>query len=301
MTELKKRALSNGFTLVELLVVISIIALLLSIMIPAMEKVRTQAKLVMCQANSKQIGTLISVYQADNSGYVPVVLNEWATKYHNSAIRSDNAYLSAAFIDYTSVKLPDNLEQMDWFQSIGGNSGNDYKEYVNKYLPEYFMCPLIRKKSVVDDEWQFDGVKIGRFTYTNITRRWKSDSYVTWLWQIPKGYDNRYSLKPSKYSYSSDGIAKYATMVWHGGYEKGVDPLYRFSEVKDSPTRWESQDNGSSPAESTVVYCNQGQFDNHTFTLYNYGSHPKHNRGGTNAIFADLHVGWVDGMNIGWP
>jgi len=52
----------DGFTLVELLVVIAIIALLMSILMPALSRVRKQAKGVMCQANLKQWGTCFSMY-----------------------------------------------------------------------------------------------------------------------------------------------------------------------------------------------------------------------------------------------
>ena len=58
-----------GFTLVELLVVIAIIALLMSILLPAMSRVRKQAKAVMCQSNLKQMGTCFTMYTGDNDGY----------------------------------------------------------------------------------------------------------------------------------------------------------------------------------------------------------------------------------------
>ena len=59
----------RGFTLVELLVVISIIALLLSILMPALSKIRKQAKSVICQSNLDQWGKIFLMYANDNDGY----------------------------------------------------------------------------------------------------------------------------------------------------------------------------------------------------------------------------------------
>jgi type II secretory pathway pseudopilin PulG len=54
---------------VELLVVIAIIALLMSILMPALARVRKQAKAVLCQSNLKQWGTCFSMYTNENDGY----------------------------------------------------------------------------------------------------------------------------------------------------------------------------------------------------------------------------------------
>jgi len=59
----------RGFTLIELLVVIAIIALLMSILMPALARVRRQAKDVICQSNLKQWATLFSMYTGDYGGY----------------------------------------------------------------------------------------------------------------------------------------------------------------------------------------------------------------------------------------
>ena len=59
----------EGFTLIELLVVIAIIALLMSILMPALQRVKKQARSVACRANLRQWGTLFSIYMQDNNGY----------------------------------------------------------------------------------------------------------------------------------------------------------------------------------------------------------------------------------------
>ncbi len=58
----------KAFTLVELLVVIAIIALLMSILMPALARVRIQAKVVICQSNLRQWGAIFAMYTADNDG-----------------------------------------------------------------------------------------------------------------------------------------------------------------------------------------------------------------------------------------
>ncbi len=59
-----------GFTLVELLIVISIIALLLAILLPALGKARKQAQATVCLSNLKQIGLVLYMYHDDNNGYI---------------------------------------------------------------------------------------------------------------------------------------------------------------------------------------------------------------------------------------
>jgi prepilin-type N-terminal cleavage/methylation domain-containing protein/prepilin-type processing-associated H-X9-DG protein len=56
----------DGFTLVELLVVISIIALLLAMLMPALKRAREAAKETVCKTNLKQIGTARVMYAQDN-------------------------------------------------------------------------------------------------------------------------------------------------------------------------------------------------------------------------------------------
>jgi len=66
------RGARNGaFTLVELLVVIGIIAILMSVLFPALQKVREQSIRTECAAYMRQWGQALSAYGAQNKGYFP--------------------------------------------------------------------------------------------------------------------------------------------------------------------------------------------------------------------------------------
>jgi prepilin-type N-terminal cleavage/methylation domain-containing protein len=60
---------SKAFTLIELLVVIAIIALLMAILMPALQRVKKQARAVVCLANCRQWSLIWSMYCQENNGF----------------------------------------------------------------------------------------------------------------------------------------------------------------------------------------------------------------------------------------
>jgi len=96
-------ASTKGFTLVELLVVIGIIALLISILLPSLNRARETANKIKCASNLRQVGQAILLYANDNKGAYPRTIYNQA----GSATWSTGASSSDPFVTGTIVSAND--------------------------------------------------------------------------------------------------------------------------------------------------------------------------------------------------
>lgn len=130
----------RGFTLIELLVVIAIIALLVSILLPSLNRAKHLAREVTCASNMRSLGIAAHIYGAGNDGYTPPIgrwLRSTSTisammyySYNNPDDSADGKISNLGilgeqgYVDLHSPIYFCSLNQNEQFQDSGGEAGH---------------------------------------------------------------------------------------------------------------------------------------------------------------------------------
>ena len=161
----------RGFTLVELLVVIGIIAVLIAILLPALSRARIQANLTVCSANVRSIGQAMAIYVNDYKGWVPV--NDYDAK------------PKTAFWPLVYARYITGMEQLDETQAKDKPSVVDFLARQPLY-----HCPALppdgRALHYTVQHFKLDKEEFGdpRTTFFKVSQLPESASYVAYLVEV---------------------------------------------------------------------------------------------------------------------
>ncbi len=127
----------SGFTLVELLVVIGVIAVLIAMLLPALNRARQAAQVITCASNLRQIGLAAANYAAEWKGWNPMV----------PAIIKDTTLASLNHYELTRNRIPRSgfTTRLSKYMGVRGKGADDYAEAIGMVDPTrlsaVWRCP----------------------------------------------------------------------------------------------------------------------------------------------------------------
>jgi prepilin-type N-terminal cleavage/methylation domain-containing protein/prepilin-type processing-associated H-X9-DG protein len=269
---------SPGFTLIELLVVIAIIAILIGLLLPAVQKVREAAARIQCQNNLKQLGLGLHNYHDVNGGFPP------AKQDYQAGVTPVNTptHCWVAFV-LPYIEL-DNLYKTYNFQVNWDNAANDgtaAKPKAGQYQAKIFLCPAAPPvRSTANARGAIDYSPPNQVARPNPFLHPVPPSDSTFLGVLGHNVKRRILEV-------SDGTSTTILLAEDGGRNQ-VWAMGRLISTGGATGAWanpatEITINGYDPAtKSQPGACGVNCYSNNEV----YGFHPA----GANALFTDAHV-----------
>jgi len=127
-----------GFTLIELLMVISVIVLLMALLLPALQRVRKQARAVVCRTNLKQWGTILNIYVEENRARLPTVFDSYLF-FRGTFISDEDPNVSGPSNPFDTKKIaccPMAVRP----RPRGSKIGSTFEAWVDRYQDPPFRC-----------------------------------------------------------------------------------------------------------------------------------------------------------------
>ncbi|HEX8524636.1 MAG TPA: type II secretion system protein [Tepidisphaeraceae bacterium] len=273
-----------AFTLVELLVVIGIIAILIGVLLPALQSARKQANITKCSSALRQIAYAFTMYSKENRDKYPVL--KWENPNSTAPTSEERSlYWQDFLIPYTAKG---NTSIKDQLNAKTDAKSSQYRETFRKSV--FWGCPAWQGSFGGSTSWQdLDGISLYETGYAMNWMPTLNAKSGPGDWAYAKGAFDSASHSPAKnwfpyqrwqpYSNKCLVVENLLWLLW-------VCPPDSSHEIKDQPAA--RLNPSSSPGWNNIDRYRHGKYPSRTGDYYN----SKDGRGQvkTNILYADGHV-----------